>query len=51
MVNMLKFADTLTELLVNNIPADKAVFIIADSNVSHIIEQIKTLIINNQLTT
>lgn len=51
MVNMLKFADTLTELLVNNIPADKAVFIIADSNVSHIIEQIKTLIINNQLPT
>ncbi|MDO4367615.1 MAG: 3-dehydroquinate synthase family protein [Bacteroidales bacterium] len=51
MVNMLKFADTLTELLVNNIPADKAVFIIADSNVSHIIEQIKTLIINNLLPT
>lgn len=48
---MLKFADTLTELLVNNIPADKAVFIIADSNVSHIIEQIKTLIINNLLPT
>lgn len=51
MVNMLKFANSLTELLLENIPTNRMVFIIADSNVGHIIKQIKTLIINNQLPT
>ncbi len=51
MVNMLKFANSLTELLLENIPNDRMVFIIADSNVGHIIKQIKALIINNQLPT
>lgn len=46
---MLKFANTLEELLIGNIPNDRMVIIIADSNVSHIIEQIRRLIIDNRL--
>lgn len=46
---MLKFANTLEELLIGNIPNDRMVIIIADSNVSHVIKQIKRLIIDNKL--